>query len=241
MSYLFIALLVGFLILVHELGHFMAAKACGIGIERFSIGFGPKLWSCQRGDTEYCISAVPLGGYVMPAITDITEFYEIPWKKRLFFALGGPVANIVCAALGIMLMNVMAQGVSLQSVMITPAIETVSAIHQFICAIPVLFEQHQNLSGIMGIVTQGSQYVGFSLTRMLQFSVMLNINLAVFNLLPFPPLDGGNIILCLGEKIHPKLLKLHVPLAVTGWVLLVGLMLYATVLDIDRMSAGMYT
>ena len=66
---------------------------------------------------------------------------------------------------------------------------------------------------------------------------MLNINLAVFNLLPLPPLDGGNIILYLFEKIHPGLLKIHIPLAVTGWVFLIGVMLYATILDVGRISS----
>ena len=54
----------GLIIFVHELGHFLAAKAVGIGVERFSIGFGPKIVGKQIGETEYQISAVPLGGYV---------------------------------------------------------------------------------------------------------------------------------------------------------------------------------
>lgn len=54
----------GLVIFVHELGHFMAARWCGVLVERFSIGFGPVLLSLKRGDTEYAISAVPLGGYV---------------------------------------------------------------------------------------------------------------------------------------------------------------------------------
>lgn len=54
----------GALIFIHELGHFLVAKAVGVGVERFSLGFGPRLWSLRRGETEYCVSAVPLGGYV---------------------------------------------------------------------------------------------------------------------------------------------------------------------------------
>lgn len=52
------------LVLVHELGHFLAARRQGVGVEKFSIGFGPRLWSVRRGETEYLISAFPLGGYV---------------------------------------------------------------------------------------------------------------------------------------------------------------------------------
>ena len=56
--------LLGVLIFVHELGHFWAAKAVGIGVERFSIGLGPRIWGYTRGETEYVLSAIPLGGYV---------------------------------------------------------------------------------------------------------------------------------------------------------------------------------
>jgi regulator of sigma E protease len=54
----------GILIFIHELGHFLVAKATGVGVERFSLGFGPRIWAFRRGDTEYCLSVVPLGGYV---------------------------------------------------------------------------------------------------------------------------------------------------------------------------------
>ena len=56
--------LLGVLIFVHELGHFWAAKAVGIGVERFSIGLGPRIWGFTRGETEYVLAAIPLGGYV---------------------------------------------------------------------------------------------------------------------------------------------------------------------------------
>ena len=59
------AIVVGVIIFVHELGHFLAAKKVGIKVERFSIGFGPKMLGFTRGDTEYRISWLPLlGGYV---------------------------------------------------------------------------------------------------------------------------------------------------------------------------------
>ncbi|MEX2527972.1 MAG: RIP metalloprotease RseP [Gemmatimonadota bacterium] len=57
-------IVLGVLILVHELGHFWAAKAVGIRVERFSIGLGPRILGFRRGDTEYVLSAIPLGGYV---------------------------------------------------------------------------------------------------------------------------------------------------------------------------------
>ena len=55
---------IGVLVFVHELGHFLAARRIGVRVLTFSLGFGPKVAKFRRGDTEYCISAIPLGGYV---------------------------------------------------------------------------------------------------------------------------------------------------------------------------------
>ena len=58
LSWVWVALGLGLVIFFHELGHFAVAKWCGVFVERFSIGFGPILWSFKRGDTEYALSAV---------------------------------------------------------------------------------------------------------------------------------------------------------------------------------------
>ena len=83
MNYLIIILLIGLLILVHELGHFLAARWVKIPVARFSIGFGPKLWGYKKGNTEYWLSLIPIGGYVLPEIEDETEFFKIPVYKRM--------------------------------------------------------------------------------------------------------------------------------------------------------------
>ena len=64
MTILATVIVLGVLIFVHELGHFMAAKAVGVEVQRFSIGLGPKVFGYTRGETEYVLSAIPLGGYV---------------------------------------------------------------------------------------------------------------------------------------------------------------------------------
>ncbi|MDX1779655.1 MAG: site-2 protease family protein, partial [Thermodesulfobacteriota bacterium] len=57
-------IVIGILIFVHEFGHFIVAKRAGVGVEKFSLGFGPKIIGFQKGETHYQICAVPLGGYV---------------------------------------------------------------------------------------------------------------------------------------------------------------------------------
>jgi len=98
-------LLLGLLVFVHELGHFLAAKAVGVKVLRFSIGFGPKLVGFTRGDTEYWIAALPLGGYVKMAgevpgedtsPEDEARSYlaQSPWKRMLIVA-AGPAFNLI--------------------------------------------------------------------------------------------------------------------------------------------------
>jgi len=108
---------------------------------------------------------------------------------------------------------------------------------QILLAIPYLFSHSDELSGIVGVVAQGGSFVGTDPIKALGFSILLSLNFAIFNLLPVSPLDGGKLVLYLLEKIHPKLSRLHIPLAITGWVLLIGLMVYATVLDVGRQFA----
>src|SRR6186997_3301310 len=104
MPYVAVAIIIGLLIAIHEYGHLLAAKLCGIPVKRFSIGFGPKLFGFKRGETSYWFSLIPLGGYVWPALDD-TEFRRLPAYKRIIFALGGPIANIVGAFIGLFLIG----------------------------------------------------------------------------------------------------------------------------------------
>jgi regulator of sigma E protease len=100
-----IALLLGGLIFVHELGHFLVAKLLGVKVVRFSIGFGPRLFGFHRGETEYRIAALPLGGYVKMAGDEPGEesapedrgrgFLEQPPWKRFAIAFAGPAMNLV--------------------------------------------------------------------------------------------------------------------------------------------------
>lgn len=95
----------GILIFVHELGHFVMAKWIGIRVERFSLGFGPKIVGYTYGDTEYCISALPLGGYVkMTGENPDEPLNGQPWEfgsrtvwERARVVLCGPAMNLVLA------------------------------------------------------------------------------------------------------------------------------------------------
>jgi len=95
----------GLMILVHEWGHFLAARAFGVRVDVFSIGFGPRLWGFKRGATDYRISALPVGGYVRMAGDNSfedragapDEMLSKPRWQRILIALAGPSMNILMA------------------------------------------------------------------------------------------------------------------------------------------------
>ena len=234
MNYLMVFMLISFLILIHELGHLIADKLSNIPIELFSVGFGPKLWSFWKGQTEYRLSALPIAGYVLSKMEDPDDFFQFSSSRRIAFALGGPLANIILAVICLGFLNAITMGFSFYSVWVFPFVQLTKITSQFLYALPSLFSNPGKLSGIIGIVAMGGQMVAGDFLNILNLAVMLNINLAVLNLLPILPLDGGKIVFCLFEKIHRSLLKLRMPLTVTGWVLLLGLMSYVTVLDMCK-------
>ncbi len=102
-------IVLGILIFIHELGHFLVAKYTGVGVEKFSLGFGPKIVGIKRGETEYRISLLPLGGYVkmvgespdeeVPREEMERSFTHKPLVARTAIVASGPIMNIVLAVI----------------------------------------------------------------------------------------------------------------------------------------------
>jgi regulator of sigma E protease len=98
-------LVLGLMVLVHEFGHFIVAKWCGVRIEAFAIGFGKRIIGFERGGTDYRINALPLGGYVKMAgeipgeetSDDPGDLNNHPRWQRMLIAVAGPVANFILA------------------------------------------------------------------------------------------------------------------------------------------------
>ena len=109
-------LVLGVLIFVHELGHFLAARRLGVRVLVFSLGFGPKILKTKRGDTEYAISIIPLGGYVKMAGENPEdarsgspdEFLSRTKWERFQILIAGPAMNIILAV--VVMAVVLAQG-----------------------------------------------------------------------------------------------------------------------------------
>jgi regulator of sigma E protease len=118
----------GVLVFIHELGHFLLARWNGVRVLTFSLGFGPKLLKVQRGDTEYCISAIPLGGYVkmagenpedQPTGADDEFLAKSKWQ-RFQILIAGPVMNLLLAV--VLLALVLMQGAEVLAYLDRPAV-----------------------------------------------------------------------------------------------------------------------
>lgn len=107
MSIAYVAIMIGVLVFVHELGHFVVAKWFDVKVLSFSIGFGPKVAAFTRGETEYALRALPLGGYVQMEGMDLESTEDLPPEERaralmakpiyqrVLVLLGGPVFNLI--------------------------------------------------------------------------------------------------------------------------------------------------
>lgn len=104
-----VVLVLGVMVLVHEWGHFIVARLCGVRVDVFSIGFGPRLFGWKKGPTDYRVSALPLGGYVRMAGQDLSEvdsgdkpptgapdeLMSKPRWQRALISFAGPAVNLI--------------------------------------------------------------------------------------------------------------------------------------------------
>lgn len=236
MGYTIVFLMISVLILVHEFGHFLAAKAARIPVRQFSIGYGPRLFGFTYRGTEYRISAVPVGGYVMPELAELDDYFRVSFGKRVWFAFAGPLANVAAAWAGLAVLSLMQQGAGVQAIVFDPFVQLWDMTAQFVASIPAIVSRPQQLSGIVGLVAYGKE-VGLDVSRLLSMSVLLNINLAFLNLLPVLPLDGGKIVVDLMERLRLPVKRLYVPVALTGWAFILLLMVYVTFNDVHNLFA----
>lgn len=222
------SLLVGLLVLslvvfLHELGHFIAAKMLGVPAPIFSVGIGPALLKWTRHDTEYRISAFPLGGYVLFGRGENLDDTKA-WERVIIFS-AGPLANFL-TALAIYQFDVLLLFGQMQAVF-----EVVGQL--FTGGIGL-----NQLSGPIGIMSVAGDAAAMGIERLLYFVAFLSINLGVLNLLPLPVLDGGQILIALIEGVSRRRIHTNVRIAVAlfCWALLLLMIAHVTINDISRLS-----
>ena len=160
---------IGIMILIHEFGHFVAAKSLGIKVEAFSIGFGPAIFKIQGKETLYKISAIPLGGYIKMKGEDPEEdlegtedeFLSRKTHEKIMVAIAGPIFNVILALLVLPLVY----SVFGQKEIIFPDYARVVEVRENSPAASAGFERGDIIKGIDGDKIEGPQQVATILQK----------------------------------------------------------------------------
>lgn len=232
-----IIFLLGFLVLIHESGHFFVAKLCKVKVNEFAIGFGPTIWSRQGKSTKYALRLIQLGGFVSMEGEDRRStkegsFSEASILKRIAIVLAGGIVNIIFAILIFWCLS--AYYVGFQNAFYNVGF-FIKNMYEGIVQIftgKVTIDQMMGPVGISNVVSQTSGFADF-----IYILSVISLSLGVTNLLPFPPLDGGKVVLLIIEGIRRKPFseKFEVALQSAGFLILITLSIFVTYNDILKL------
>ena len=236
-SALKIIILLGFLVLIHEGGHFLFAKLFKIKVNEFAIGFGPTIFSKEKGETKYALRLIPLGGFVNmegeeERSNEEGSFSEASIPKRIAIVAAGGLINIL---FGILLYYIISS-ISLNSMHIG-LIDTKDFIISIFESIKLLFTGNVTMNQMTGIVGISDIVVNTNgIMNYLYIMALISASLGITNLLPLPPLDGGKIVIYLIEAIRKKKMseELELKIQSLGFSLLIALAIIVTYNDIIR-------
>lgn len=247
-----IVFLLGFLIFIHEGGHFLVSKLCKVRVNEFSIGFGPKIWSKQGKETKYVLRAVPLGGFVNlegeeEASDEEGSFSKASIPKRMAIVVAGATVNIVFGLLIYFILMTFGGSLTLSD---GTVLEDTYSNHIYNGFIKTVEFSNAIIEGLKDLITNGIKIdqmtgiVGISDTvaatngikQYIYIMAIISVSLGITNLLPIPALDGGKLVILIIEAIRGKPLKQEIESAITllGFSLLIVLSIYVTYNDILR-------
>lgn len=246
-----IIFLLGFLILIHEGGHFTVAKLCKVRVNEFAIGFGKVIWQKQGKETKYSVRLIPLGGFCSMEGEDeesdaVGSFSKTSVWKKMAIVVAGATVNIV---FGIFVYFILVSTVGIQ--FLDPAKDTffnriyygAKGTGEFIAtifdSIKVLFtgglqtDQMVGIVGISEVVVKTSGIINY-----VYLLAVISVSLGVTNLLPIPALDGGKILILLIEIFRRKPMKLETEakIQLIGFSILMALTIFVTYNDILRIG-----
>ena len=244
-----IIFLLGFLIFIHEGGHFLVAKLCKVKVNEFAIGFGKTIWQKQGKETKYAIRMIPLGGFVsMEGEVENSDvegsFSKASVWKRMAIVVAGATVNIL---FGIIVYFILMSTVGIQFVdpardtflnrIYYGALGTWEFILMLLESIKVLFTgglSADQMVGIVGISEVVATTAGFA--NYIYLLAVISISLGITNLLPIPALDGGKILILLIEVIRRKPIKpeTEASIQLLGFSILLALTIFVTYNDIIR-------
>ena len=232
-----IIFLLGFLIFIHEGGHFTVAKLCKVKVNQFAIGFGPKIVEFKGKETLYALRLIPLGGFVSLEgengdSTEERAFNNASIPKRVAIVAAGSMVNII---FGLAIYFVLASIIYGNAGLALKALGNYS--YALIESIKMLFTGNvgiNDLTGPVGISGMVSQTT--SIKEYVYLMSIISTSLGITNLLPLPALDGGKIVLLIIEAIRKKPLKqeTEIQIQLLGFSILIVLALIVTYNDVLR-------
>ena len=248
-----IIFLLGFLIFIHEGGHFIVAKLCKVKVKEFSIGFGKIIWQKQKKETKYTLRLIPLGGFCnmegeSEESYDEGSFSKASVWKRMAIILAGATVNIL---FGILVYFLIISTVAIQ--FMDPAKDTIFNriyygakntgvfIISIFESIKTLFaggiatDQMVGIVGISEVVVKTTGIINY-----IYLLAVISVSLGVTNLLPIPALDGGKILILIIEIIRGKPMKVETEakIQLIGFSIIFALFLLVTYNDILRIGSG---
>jgi len=236
------------IVLVHEFGHFFAARLSGVKVYEFSIGFpfSPRLLTIFRHrETSFTIRLLPLGGFVRFSEEDdkdAKDLFGAPLLKRAFIMSAGSLCNILFAFL--LFIPIFMIGKEIQ--FFDAACLSLKILRDIFLGTITFFAGlfsgrggMELLSGPVGIAAMAGQAASGGLLNIFYFTGMLSVSLGIMNLIPFPALDGGQLIMLAYEAIikRPLHIKTHQAMNLIGFALFLILTVIVTYKDIIRLLA----
>lgn len=237
-------------VLVHEFGHFIAARRAGVKVYEFSIGFpfSPKIATLFRHkETEFTLRLLPLGGFVsfsMDGDEDAKELFEASYLNRGLIMAAGSLFNIIFAFLLFVL--VFAIGIGKHLSVIDAVMQSATMLWTILAGtfgiLRDLFSGNgsmDGLSGPVGIAAMAGEAAGKGFLSLFYFTGVLSVSLGIMNLIPFPALDGGQLVILLVEALRrqPLSMKAHQTINLAGLSLFLILTALVTYKDIVRLIA----
>lgn len=241
--------LLGFLILIHELGHFLVAKWCKVTVHEFAIGFGKKILEKEHKGTKYVLRLIPLGGFVSMEgeeenSEEVGSFSKVSILKRIAIVIAGATVNIIFG-LSVYFVIMSFFGISFADSNSDTFLNRLyyggiatfkfagDAFGSFIGIFTHGISTDQ-MMGPVGISNVIIQNVG--IIQYIYILAVISISLGITNLLPIPGLDGGKIILLLIEAIRRKPMKqeFEANLVLLGMSFIICLAIYVTYNDVMR-------
>lgn len=237
------------LILVHEAGHCVAAKLCGVKVEEFWLGMGPTLVSKSFGGTLYCLKLFPIGGACMMEGEDPMDggadsphsFFRAKRWKRFLILIAGVTMNFIVGYLIMLALycfsNPDVSFLRLAQVAGRHSLDFAQLVWRSLYELVTGSVGMDQLSGPIGVTgAMMDMATNYGLKQFAALVAFISVNLGVMNLLPIPGLDGGRILFLLIEAVRRKPMRQEIEGYINAafMIALFAVIIYATGNDIMR-------